>query len=201
MWWLIPSGALLIRALYSRKHKREAESGAMPVIDVVGSRIPQVALKRAPRESAAHPGRVSYVDDKYQFVEIFGPMIFALEKYYGFAHGIILAHAANESGWARLTIGKNLFNIKVGDKVTNSYWHGASIKKSHGRYREYDSFTDSVLDYIRLVGSASRYKRAWANRDNYKKFFEELYLGGYFAGAANVAAFNSVYRTIVGMIG
>jgi len=193
--WIPAAIALITRAFWPKS----GAAGVMPTVTVAGYRITPVVLPRAAKKIATQDRydkyRYSYVDSNTQFVQVFGPMIRDIEKIYGFNKGIIMGHAANESSWGRYVVANNLFNIKKGDS-----WKGKTVKKEHGTYRVYNSFTDSALDYVRLVGVAGRYKDAWNNRANASAFFHALYKGGYFEDEGAVATFISAARDTANMI-
>jgi flagellar protein FlgJ len=103
----------------------------------------------------------------------------------GYALNIISAQVAQETGWGRYVIGKNLFNIKATDN-----WHGSTAEVwtteyIHGKpiqvkavFRDYPSYDDSLNDYIALI-KMPRYTEAWENRLNAEKYFKGLVKGGY----------------------
>lgn len=107
----------------------------------------------------------------------------------GFQYGIITAQSALETGFGRKVLGRNLFGIKCtrgwlkkGGKCQTSFTHeeisGAMIP-IQGAFRSYDSFEDSLNDYIRIIKTLKRYKEAWRHRDFYKKYFKAIAKAGY----------------------
>lgn len=108
---------------------------------------------------------------------------------YGFQRGIITAQIALETAKGKKVIGNNLFNIKATDswikqnkpiqKIMTWEVINGQKKSVLAKFRDYASFQESLIDYINLISKASRYGLAWANRGNYKKYFYELYKGGY----------------------
>jgi hypothetical protein len=195
-FWIPTAVALITRAFWPKKGET---AGRQPTVYVYGYRVQPVVLPRDPIKIVTSDKydkyRYSYVDSNTQFIQVFGPTIRDVERIYGFSKGIIMGHAANESSWGQYVVANNLFNIKKGDD-----WKGKTVKKEHGTYRVYNSFTDSALDYVRLVGAAGRYKDAWNNRANASAFFKALYKGGYFEDEAAVTAFIGAAKDTAGMI-
>ncbi|RWR01921.1 flagellar rod assembly protein FlgJ [[Pantoea] beijingensis] len=89
----------------------------------------------------------------------------------GIPHHLILAQAALESGWGQRQImtadgrpSHNLFGIKassswLGEKTditTTEYQHGVA-KKVKASFRVYDSWSDALTDYVKLLSSNPRY--------------------------------------------
>ncbi|WP_315710347.1 flagellar assembly peptidoglycan hydrolase FlgJ [Brenneria uluponensis] len=90
----------------------------------------------------------------------------------GIPHHLIMAQAALESGWGRREImtndGKpshNLFGVKAGnnwdgkvaDVLTTEFENGKAYKVKE-KFRVYDSYLESISDYISLLTNNSRYK-------------------------------------------
>lgn len=105
---------------------------------------------------------------------------------FGYARGVISAQVALETGYGKYVIGKNLFNIKAGTSwqgkkarvKTYEYVNGQKID-TFAYFRDYNSYEESVRDYIRLISGASRYVNTWAARKNPKTYFTELKDAGY----------------------
>jgi flagellar protein FlgJ len=105
----------------------------------------------------------------------------------------MIAQAAVETGWGKHMIhtdsGKNthnLFGIKAdkrwqGDRTivdTVEFENGIAAQKK-APFRNYDSFTDAMQDYVSFVKENPRYKEALNNSDQPKKYFDELQRAGY----------------------
>ena len=105
----------------------------------------------------------------------------------------IIAQAALETGWGKHIIkntdgnsSHNLFGIK-----SNNGWSGAKVlantleykdgvmAKSNESFRSYDSFMDSVRDYIGFITNNERYKNAVARQDDPVAYANELQRAGY----------------------
>ena len=108
---------------------------------------------------------------------------------YDFQRGILTVQAGLETGWGKKVIDKNLFNIKAGDnyiKNGGSYCEIDTFEYINGikklivaKFRRYDTYAKSILDYIYLIKNSVRYKEAYNNRDNYKMYYIQLQKGGY----------------------
>jgi flagellar protein FlgJ len=105
----------------------------------------------------------------------------------------LLAQAAVETGWGRYMIhdGKgenshNLFGIKA-----DKHWQGDSTaintvefddgvaKQQKAAFRQYDSFTDALQDYVSFVTNNPRYQQAVQNATDPKAYFAALQDAGY----------------------
>ena len=106
---------------------------------------------------------------------------------------LILAQSALETGWGRHVIhdsnGTYSFNL-FGIKADNS-WHGKVVMAKttefiagkpvtkYERFRAYDSFEDSMLDYAKHISLEPRYAAAYRQRMEPEKYFAGLQLAGY----------------------
>lgn len=115
-------------------------------------------------------------ETKEQFCAIV--LLAAMEANSEIPYDILITIAALETGWGKRVIDKNLFNIKgKGAQVQTTEYTGNKPYKIVDNFRVYDTFSDSVADFIDLV--KRKYPRAYENRHNPSKFFEELQHGGY----------------------
>lgn len=111
----------------------------------------------------------------------------AIEAYqkYGILPSVVIAQAILESGWGVKKIGNNIFGIKAtGDwngktqtKVTREYRNGRWVSET-AVFRDYDSISDSIEDYAKLIGTSSRYE-AVRNAKDYKEAANALQQAGY----------------------
>lgn len=128
----------------------------------------------------------SIAKDKKDFIKQVEKIAKEIGKKYDIDYKILIAQAGHETGWGTKVIDNNLFNIKgeykgeyvevpVGeyDKI-GGFWYITMAK-----FRKYPSIKESFEDYIELISKKPNYKKAWENRKNYKKYFEELVKGGY----------------------
>lgn len=126
----------------------------------------------------------------------------ALEEENGFAKNILVSQAALETGWFKYAKGKNLFNMKgyirwKGKSKTIKvieYENGETIIVNH-KFRVYDTYADSVRDYIEFMKTEPRFKKAWENR-NSVKYFQELYNAGYATDPEYVNKLKSIFRRL-----
>lgn len=122
----------------------------------------------------------------------FAKFMYLLEyiaQQHGFQYGIATTQAALETGYGFSVLGRNLFGIKCtrswlkkGGRCKNAKTFeeiSGRMRPVPGCFRIYDSYEDSLMDYISLIHRLKRYRRAWANRNNYKIYFEELEAAGY----------------------
>ncbi|OSN03879.1 flagellar rod assembly protein/muramidase FlgJ [Lonsdalea iberica] len=110
----------------------------------------------------------------------------------GIPHHLIMAQAALESGWGKREIttsdGKpshNLFGVKAGSNwdgkvteiVTTEFENGRAYKVKE-KFRVYDSYLDSINDYISLLTDNARYKGV-VNANSAEAAAYELQRAGY----------------------
>jgi flagellar protein FlgJ len=101
---------------------------------------------------------------------------------------LLLAQAALETNWGKNIIpledgksSKNLFNIKTGDKWENdsAVFHTIEEKdgvlvKEKSRFRAYDSYQASFIDYTNFLQKNTRYSDALKNATDPSKFIRSL---------------------------
>ncbi|MFZ4700678.1 MAG: flagellar assembly peptidoglycan hydrolase FlgJ [Candidatus Methylumidiphilus sp.] len=105
----------------------------------------------------------------------------------------MLSQAALESGWGRREIraadgssSRNLFGIKATkswkgrtvDCVTTEYIDGVAHKQVE-KFRAYDSYAETFLDYANLLRNNPRYRNVLANADDPQAFAYGLQRAGY----------------------
>lgn len=110
----------------------------------------------------------------------------------GIPHHLIMAQAALESGWGKREIttndGKpshNLFGVKAGSSwngkvteiMTTEFENGRAYKVKE-KFRVYDSYLDSINDYISLLTDNARYKGV-VNANSAEAAAYELQRAGY----------------------
>ncbi|MGY5449764.1 flagellar assembly peptidoglycan hydrolase FlgJ [Agarivorans sp. MS3-6] len=127
-----------------------------------------------------------------EFIETLLPIAkkWAVDK--GIEPMAIVAQAALESGWGKKVIANNdgtsshnLFGIKAdkrwqGDKavVNTLEYRDGQAKQERAAFRSYDSFEESVKDYLSFV-EGPRYQQAVANGMDAKRYAAELQNAGY----------------------
>ena len=123
--------------------------------------------------------------DKIDFVKKVS--VVAIENYdeYRILPSLAVAQASLESGWGKSHIQNNIYGIKAGKSWTGKIairktreWDGTKYIINEARFRAYDSFEDSVLDYLKLLGKAKRYERIRDTKD-YKEACRLIYECGY----------------------
>jgi flagellar protein FlgJ len=132
-------------------------------------------------------------DDAQSFIEQLYPAAQQAAEELGIDPKALLAQAAIETGWGQYMIhntsgqnSHNLFGIKAdrrwqGDRAmvdTIEFEQGvASPKKAP--FRMYDSFADSMQDYVGFVKQNSRYEDAVKQSQSPQDYFSELQKAGY----------------------
>jgi flagellar protein FlgJ len=111
----------------------------------------------------------------------------------GLSPEALLAQAALETGWGRHVMSRNgggsshnLFGIKAdsswdGDRVrqtTLEFKDGVALK-TKAAFRAYDSYGQSLSDYVRFIQSNPRYSRALEAVGDERRYFRELQRAGY----------------------
>lgn len=101
----------------------------------------------------------------------------------GYKRGIISSQIDLETGYGKKVIDRNLFNIKASgsflisgkyvEVLTTEYVKGEA-KKLVLKFRKYNSYEESLNDYIKLISTSPLYKNAWTNRNNPLKYYNAL---------------------------
>jgi hypothetical protein len=103
------------------------------------------------------------------FINSLQPLAARVAARTGIDPNVMIAIAANETGWGQSQTAKeqnNLFSIQ-----------GPSGGAS--RWASYDSPEQSFQSFVDLISSAPRYKQAWADRGDPAKFVDDLRNAGY----------------------
>ncbi len=127
-----------------------------------------------------------------RFIEKLGDAAVAASRKSGIPAELILSQAALESGWGQREImgpdgltSHNLFGIKatggwdgkVVHVMTTEYVNGTARKMSQP-FRAYDSYGDSLHDYVRLISDNPRYEKVLQAADA-RKAAEAVQKAGY----------------------
>lgn len=122
---------------------------------------------------------------KQEFINLIKPG--AIDGYikYGILPSLIIAQAILESNWGKSHISYNLFGIKAGTgwqgkiaiKKTKEFVNGVWITVE-AKFRAYDSFSESIIDHAKLLGTSSRYKKVTQAAD-YITACYEVWKAGY----------------------
>lgn len=128
-----------------------------------------------------------------EFVRQLLPAAKQVAKRIGLSPVALLAQAALETGWGRNMMsngdgsaGKNLFGIKAGSRwqggstVANSLeYEGGQPVMRKSAFRSYNSFVQSMEDYVELIGNNDRYSKAKAVAHDPDAYFDALQQAGY----------------------
>lgn len=138
------------------------------------------------RRGAAFAGR----DD---FVETLAPLVERVARRLDVPARGVLAQSALETGWGQQVMHDergapawNLFGIKAGSDwegrtvtaVTVEIRDGVAVRET-ARFRAYDSPTEAVEDYGRLLAGSPRYARVGGTGDDVAAFARALQAAGY----------------------
>ncbi|GAW96278.1 MULTISPECIES: flagellar assembly peptidoglycan hydrolase FlgJ [Colwellia] len=149
--------------------------------------------KQAQSVNISAPIAAQSFDEPKDFVRALVAPAKKVQQQLGVPFEVIIAQAALETGWGQKIIkdqdgasSNNLFNIKAdsrwsGDKVskeTLEFEQGTMVKKS-AQFRMYQSFTDSINDYINFLSTSERYQDALQNSGNVEHFLQGLQKAGY----------------------
>ena len=110
----------------------------------------------------------------------------------GLPASILAAQCILETSWGKsiptdIDTGKfsyNLFGIKGEGSngsvliYTHEYVNGKKIKIK-AKFRAYNDYTESFVDYGNLILGAKRYKEAVINKDNREKYIYKIWKAGY----------------------
>ncbi len=126
---------------------------------------------------------------------------------------LILAQAALESGWGKREIltrdgqpSHNLFGIKAtGDwkgkttQVTTTEYVNGAPQKIKAAFRVYDSYTDALKDYTRLLKNNPRYQKV-AQSSSPERGAQALQAGGYATDPAYAKKLITIIQKVKGNI-
>jgi len=127
--------------------------------------------------------------------EVFVKKLWSLAKQaaskLGTSPEILLAQAALETNWGKNILGTsgishNLFNIKADTdwdkKVTSvnavEYKNGV-LTKENAKFKNYESYLESFMDYVNLLKNNNRYAGALDKASNPEQFIKALHQAGY----------------------
>lgn len=127
-----------------------------------------------------------------QFVRRLAPLVERLVGDAGLPASAVVAQAALETGWGKQIIhdsagrpSHNLFGIKadnwhggVAELVTLEYRNGRPVQES-AAFRAYDDWSESIVDYVRLLVNSPRYAGAVAHAQDPHGYADELSQAGY----------------------
>lgn len=123
--------------------------------------------------------------DKLKFINLVREQVTGLEL--PIPLSVLIAQAALESGWGEsgLTLyGNALFGIKAGKTWVGKIYNARTKEVYNGTvfdvtasFRAYDSWRESIVDYINFIISNKRYEDVLAESDPYSACSELQYAG------------------------
>lgn len=128
-----------------------------------------------------------------EFVEKLKPVFEPYAKQLGLNVDYLLSQSALETGWGKFVnqhgdgrSSFNLFNIKAderwtGDsvKVTTTEFKNGHPVRENANFRSYQSYEESLEDYVRFLSTNDRYSEALENTNKPNNFFYQLQNSGY----------------------
>lgn len=128
-----------------------------------------------------------------EFVRQLLPVARQVAAKIGLAPEALVAQAALETGWGKHVMpgangqsSRNLFGIKAGSRWQGQQTQVRSLEYEAGkpvmrlsRFRSYDSYAQSMKDYVELIGGHPRYEKARQVAQDPDAYFEALQAAGY----------------------
>ena len=127
---------------------------------------------------------------------------------------VVIAQAALETGWGQKIIktdsgesSNNLFNIKADSrwdgeqthKETLEFENGAMVKKREP-FRVYESLSESVNDYLKLLTGSERYQGALEKSTDVEQFLHNLQSAGYATDPNYAKKIMGTLRTVTSLL-
>lgn len=155
------------------------------------------------------PDKRSGFESPEEFVRNLLPIADKAAEKIGLDPRAMVAQAAVETGWGQYLIhngdgqnSHNLFGVKAsrgwdGDKnyIDTLEFENGTAHKTKAPFRAYESFADSMNDYIDFLQSSPRYQQALKQTDDPKQYFDELQRSGYATDPAYADKVMSVYNS------
>lgn len=157
------------------------------------SSVNKIATNVADTQKISSLSEPAEFQNQQSFVDALMPMAKKAAKLLGLEPAVLLAQSALETGWGKKVLtntdgssSHNLFNIKTGsqwegDKVaveTTEYKEGVALRQK-ADFRSYQDYKKSFNDYVDLLNSSSRYKKAIDKSSDSAGFLQELQKAGY----------------------
>lgn len=138
------------------------------------------------------------LDYKSKFINEVKPAAIEAFNKYGTLPSLTIAQAILESNWGKNHISNNLFGIKWTPNTTypkvevptTEYINGKKIS-TIAAFRAYPSFSESIADHAKLVGTAARYSKV-RTASTYKEATEAISKAGYATDPKYTEKLNSV---------
>lgn len=117
-----------------------------------------------------------------EFIQEIYPYARKASKESGIPTSVIIAQAGLESGWGKSTLAqkfKNLFGIKgKGANLPTQEFEGGGYKDTAANFRTYESYGESVDDWVELLTQNERYNQV-VNAQTPEEAARELQKAGY----------------------
>ncbi len=145
-----------------------------------------------------------------RFVDHISPIAKTAAKKLGVDHLLLVAQSALETGWGKHVIkddhgrsSNNLFNIKGGthwqkDAVqhTTLEFENGAMKRESALFRAYNSFEESLHDYVDFVQGGERYQSAVEKAEDPEAYIQALHKAGYATDPEYSTKVLSVYEKV-----
>jgi len=130
---------------------------------------------------------------RQEFIDFMKPLVQEASQLLGIKPQFLMAQAALETGWGQHLIqsqqfgsSKNLFNIKnksdwegkTTTKVSVEF-DGNKFTKKTSKFRVYDSFKQSIQDFVNFISSSSRYKNLLKTGQQMGQYLKAIQESGY----------------------
>ncbi len=154
--------------------------------ETIDKLLPQTVEKVARPE----PQKFSSPQD---FIDFMKPLAIKASEVLGIKPQFIVAQSALETGWGKFIIqskihgnSRNLFNIK--DKndwhgktavKTSVEFDGVNLTQQQATFRVYDSFKQSLDDFMKFIQSDQRYQPLLENGQDSQAYLDHLQKSGY----------------------
>ncbi|WP_114417639.1 flagellar assembly peptidoglycan hydrolase FlgJ [Marinospirillum perlucidum] len=195
-----PSVPLAAAANREATEMSQADRRAAAEAIQAGQRPPLVAASqvagRQPLEIQGLPVREdkrAYFASPEDFVRHLYPIAERAAERLGVDPRVMLAQSALETGWGRHMIARedgsnsfNLFGIKADQRwegeaaeIPTLEYRNGQPQQERAHFRAYESFEDSMHDYIDFLTANPRYQQALEQRENPQAFAQGLQQAGY----------------------
>ena len=150
------------RGAFSDRWSSVFGGGASPVAEALASSVSPTALDAANAAGQAAPTTSSFSGGQQEFIDMLLPSALEVSAETGIDPRIIIAQAAQETGWGQSAPGNNFFGIKShgqgGGQTLNTheYINGERVNVSDS-FRTFGSPEDSVRGYGEFIRSNPRY--------------------------------------------
>lgn len=150
-------------------------------------------IKKPSTDVSTEQTKQSYFPTQEEFVKKLWSAAKTTAHYIGTTPEILLAQAALETNW-----GKNIINQKPGESTFNlfnikadSSWKNKSatvntiehqdgvLVKGKSKFRTYESFKESFMDYVHFLKNNTRYDDALNKASDPKQFIKAIHQAGY----------------------